>query len=138
MHGRHRPPARSRLCAVVGGIALLAACAASPCEGRSLGERIRDLPNEQKFAVGAAIVDTGWTIECLQGRSCREVGPMSLIFGNRPSAAQVIGARMGTIVVSSIAVSLLQDRDPRAARTVARINLVLTGSTIGLHFARSF
>lgn len=138
MHGRHRPPARSRLRAVVGGIALLAACAASPVGARSLGDRIRDLPAEQKGAVGAAIVDTAWTIDCLHRRTCREVGPMALAFGNRPSAVEVASVRMGTILLSSVGVSLLQDRNPEAARTVARINLVVTGSVIGLHFARAF
>lgn len=117
--------------------ALLLGCA-TPAAARSVGERIVDLPSEQKAAIGVAALDAAWTLHCLDRNSCREVGPMSLVFGHQPKPLEVIGVRMGTIVLSSAAVSIVQDRDPQAARTIARVNLIITGSTIAIHFKREF
>ncbi|KKC24844.1 hypothetical protein [Sphingomonas sp. SRS2] len=117
--------------------ALLLGCA-SPAAARSIGERIADLPDEQKAAVAVSAIDAAWTVRCLDRGTCREVGPMALAFGQHPNAAQVIGTRMGTIILSSVAVSIVQDRDPGAARTIARVNLIVTGTTIGIHFKREF
>lgn len=111
---------------------------ASPAAARSLGERIEELPDEQKAAIGVAAVDTIWTVHCLDRGTCREVGPMSLAFGNQPSATQVIATRMGTIILSSVAVSIVQDHDPAAARSIAQVNLIVTGTTIGIHIRREF
>lgn len=120
-------------------VALVLATCATPATARSIGERIADLPVEQKIAFGVAAVDAGWTSACLhERRPCREVGPMSAIFGHHPSTGEVIGTRMGTALLSALGVSLLQDRNPDAARWVARLSLGVSAVGIGFHIKRTF
>lgn len=125
------PPIRPKRIAFALPIAVALAVAAFGADGaqaRSLGERIAELPTEQKLAVGVRFVDVGFTIWCVERGKCREVGPMAIPFGGNPKPFEVAGVGLGSILISSAIVSFIQDHDPALARTVSRVNLAVSGA----------
>lgn len=116
-------------------LALLAVSCATPASARSLGERIADLPSEEKLYLALHAADFALTYSCLARNTCRELNPL---VGKHPSKAKLIGFAVGTGVLHAATVSLIQDRDPRFARTFSRISLGLKSGVMGLHLVREF
>ncbi|KQX19359.1 MULTISPECIES: hypothetical protein [unclassified Sphingomonas] len=110
--------------------AAIAACAA-PASARSLGDRIRDMPDEEWVYQGSRAVELGLTAYCAANGKCEEVGVPKLVCGARPSAACLAGFGVVTGFLSAAITSAIQDRDPAAARTVARVKMFVGAGVVG-------
>lgn len=115
--------------------ALATACSAQPAPARSLGDRIREMPDEEWVYQGLHVADFALTYSCLARETCRELNPL---LGSNPGKGKLIGFAVGTGILHAAAASLIQDRDPAAARTFARVSVMLKGGVLGIHFAREF
>lgn len=80
------------------------------------------------LALGA--IDTAETIDCLKRDICIEGNP---ILGKRPSAAKLIGLRVGLSLLHYSVFSRVNDRNPKGALRLAQISCALQGTVVGLN-----
>jgi hypothetical protein len=86
-----------------------------------------------KWEVGyltLSAIDAAQTIDCLHRDACTEGNP---IFGKHPSAAKLIGAKVGLGLLHFAAFNRLNKRNPRSALRIAQISCVLQGTVVGLN-----
>ncbi|KKC27431.1 DUF5658 family protein [Sphingomonas sp. SRS2] len=108
--------------AVLAAIAL-ALAAASPAHGRSLGDRIAEMPDEAWGTSALFFADAGSTYSVVR-QGGQEANPVArAIVGRRPSAGKLAAYAAGKSLLYLTGISLLQDRDPAGARRAAQITM---------------
>jgi len=93
-------------------LASAASLMAAPAGARSLGQRLRELPDEEWVYQGLHAVDAIQTREALD-HGCVERNPM---LGRHPSTGRLVGVWAATSAAHAGVTMALQDHAPRAVK----------------------
>lgn len=115
-------------------LALLAtACTAQPAYARDLGQRLTDMPDEAHATVGAFAADGVLTCMIVKDGG-REANPLVRPFiGKHPSCGDMALFTVAKSALFLAGISALQDVDPKAARTAARLSMFVQGGVVGFN-----
>jgi hypothetical protein len=80
-------------------------------------------------------IDAAQTIDCLNRELCVEGNPL---LGRHPSAAKLIGVKVGLGLLHFTAFSRINDKNPRGALRLAQISCALQGTVVGLNARFTF
>lgn len=113
-------------------LALLAtACTAQPAPARGLDQRLAEMPDEAYGTVAGFVADGALTCMIVKDGG-REANPLiSAFVGKRPSCGDMALLTAAKSILYLAGISVLQDHDPRSARTAARITLIAQTGIVG-------
>ncbi len=118
-----------RLASIALAIAMALAMAA-PAHGRSLGDRIEEMPTEAWLASATFWGDAISTHAVIE-RGGVEANPLVRFgIGRRPGPERLAAMAAVKSVFLLAGTSIVQDRDPEAARRFARVAFVITGGVV--------
>lgn len=112
---------------------------ATPASARNLGERVEDFPAEGWALMALNAADFGTTAYCLHEGLCHEANPsLTWAIGEQPSDGKLAAAFAVTSVLNFTMITLVQDRSPGMARTLAIGGTILKGGVTAANLRFAF
>lgn len=113
-------------------LALLAtACTAQPAVARPLDQRIAEMPDEAWVTVGEFFLDGATTYFAVRD-GAHEANPIARAFvGKHPNPGKLAGFAIGKSLLYLAGISALQDSNPKAARSAARVTMFIQAGVVG-------